>query len=98
MSGAEQSAPVPPLTAALAASQPRYDIIDQRCTHPRCTDAESGRAYRMAGECINCGTKPLVGLFTAGHEHGYNGGPCPACGCRKVRWTSLADASPETAL
>jgi hypothetical protein len=83
---------------AVPLGEPRaYDIIDERCTLPRCAEAASGLVYRMAGHCQNCGAKPLVGLFSAGHEHGYDGGPCPACGCRKIRWTELADSDPETA-
>ena len=87
----------PPLTAAIAASTgPQYDIIDQRCNH-RHHDGDT-RVYRMSGHCTNCGTRPLVGLFTAGHEStGYHG-PCPACGCRSVQWDKLADLDPDAAL
>ena len=73
-----------------------FDIIDQRCNHSSHDD--SPNVYRMAGTCYNCGTKGLVGLFTAGHDHFGKHGPCPACGCRNVQWQGLADANPETAL
>lgn len=64
-----------------------YDIVDRRCTHPNC--AGKTDAYRMVGGCYNCGAKPLIGLFTATHEHG-SGGKCPACGCERLHWDQLA--------
>ena len=69
-----------------------YDIVDCRCTHPRCHRADTGSVYRMAGACRNCGTRPLIGLFTAGHEAsgGVSGGTCPACGCERLHWDRLA--------
>jgi DNA-directed RNA polymerase subunit RPC12/RpoP len=62
-----------------------YNFVDRRCGHPRCD--EPG-VYRMVGACYNCGAKPLLGLFTAGHE--ATGGECPACGCRRLHWDRLA--------
>ena len=76
-------------------SVPPYEIVDHRCNHP---SHENDGVYRMSGHCVNCGTAPLVGLFTAGHDRFGKGGPCPACGCRQVQWDKLADDDPATAL
>ena len=78
---------------ANARAETAYDIIDRRCTHSRCAQAESGDAYRMVGRCGNCRAEPLIGLFTAGHD--AYGGNCPACGCDRLTWTRLA-SSDET--
>jgi hypothetical protein len=64
-------------------------FTDERCRHPRCAAAEKGDAYRMVGGCYNCGTEPILGLFTAGHRHG-NDGRCPVCGCSRLHWDRLA--------
>ncbi len=77
-------------------SVPSFDIVDQRCTHS--SHAASAKVYRMSGYCLNCGAAPLVGLFTAGHDRFGKDGPCPACGCRQLRWDKLADSDPATAL
>lgn len=44
--------------------------------------------YRMVGGCYNCGTIPILGLFTVGHSAA--GGDCPACGCSRLHWDQLA--------
>jgi len=50
----------------------------------------AGRAraasWRRRGRC---GTSPILGLFTAGHQHG-NGGDCPVCGVSRLHWDRLA--------
>ena len=57
-------------------------FVDRRCT---CNEPD---AYRMIGGCYNCGTSPILGLFSAGHQQG--GGECPACGCDRLHWDRLA--------
>lgn len=61
------------------------NFVDRRCGHPRCNQTS---VYRMIGGCYNCGTTPLLGLFTATHE--ASGGQCPACGCERLHWDRLA--------
>jgi hypothetical protein len=63
-------------------------FVDRRCGI--CRDAGKTDAYRMTGGCYNCGTAPILGLFTAGHEKG--GGKCPVCGCERLHWDRLATA------
>lgn len=46
----------------------------------------------MIGGCYNCGTKPILGLFTAGHEATGVGVACPVCGCSRLHWDRLATA------
>lgn len=65
-----------------------FDAIDLTCTG--CEHDSWGRVYRMIGNCVNCRTGPLIGVFTQGHE--ARGGHCPSCGCRKVMWERLARA------
>jgi hypothetical protein len=62
-------------------------FIDQRCRQSQC---EHKGVYRMIGGCYNCGTKPILGLFTAGHEVSGVSGDCPACGCTRLHWDRLA--------
>jgi hypothetical protein len=65
-------------------------FVDRRCTHRNCADKTG--VYRMVGRCLNCGTTPILGLFTSGHEHSH-GGDCPVCGVSRLHWDRLA--SPE---
>ena len=65
----------------------RRAFIDRRCRHRNC---EGKDAYRMIGSCYNCGTKPILGLFTAGHEASGISGDCPICGCTRLHWDRLA--------
>lgn len=51
--------------------------VDNRCGVPTC----SGDIYRMVGHCTNCGVKPVLILYTKGHEAlGPTSKPCPTCG------------------
>lgn len=61
-------------------------FVDRRCTYGSCVHKDG--AYRMIGNCSNCRTEPILGLFTAGHE--ALGGDCPVCGCNRLSWTRLA--------
>jgi len=72
-----------------AAPEPIPAFVDARCHH---RDCETKNAYRMIGSCYNCGTKPVLGLFTTGHEkrNGVLGEDCPVCGTRNLHWTRLA--------
>jgi hypothetical protein len=88
---------LPPTAAeSQAMTAPRYDIIDERCTHLNCAD--NTYVYRMSGSCMNCKAGPLTGLFTSDHTAFTMQSRCPACGCREVRWNKLADLDPGTAL
>ena len=60
-------------------------FLDRRCSMGACPHKG---AYRMIGACRNCGTEPILGLFTAGHE--ATGGDCPVCGCNRLHWDRLA--------
>lgn len=60
-------------------------LVDRRCGHRWC---DGKNAYRMIGGCYNCGTSPLLGLFTVTHE--AEGGDCPVCGCSRLHWNRLA--------
>jgi hypothetical protein len=51
-------------------------LVDRRCSHRSC----GGKSiYRMVGFCRNCGSGPLLMLFTSGHQ--ASPGECPLCGC-----------------
>jgi hypothetical protein len=62
-------------------------FIDRRCKHRNC---EGKDAYRMIGGCYNCGTAPILGLFTTGHQATGLSGDCPVCGCSRLHWDRLA--------
>lgn len=80
-------------------------FVDARCRDRSC---EGKNTYRMIGGCYNCGTKPLLGLFTVGHEAqgGSPGSECPVCETSRLHWDRLAtpdeipaafeDAAPAT--
>lgn len=66
---------------------PDSAFIDLRCRHRTCADKD---AYRMIGGCYNCGTTPILGLFTVGHQTSGISGDCPVCGCTDLHWERLA--------
>lgn len=88
MTAATPPESVPPLTSmpSAALKPPVSALVDRRCTYGAC--ATRTGAYRMIGGCYNCGTSPLLGLFTVTHE--AKGGDCPACGCSRLHWDRLA--------
>lgn len=61
--------------------------VDHRCTMTMC-EHRTG-IYRMVGRCGNCGTEPVLVLYTEGHTADHV--DCPVCGCRNsVRTSRLA--------
>jgi hypothetical protein len=61
-------------------------IVDRRCS--LCQRDGKTSIYRMIGGCRNCGSSPILGLFSVTHEAG--GGRCPRCGCDRLHWDRLA--------
>lgn len=66
--------------------------VDARCTHRDCLRGNNKGEYKLAGYCTNCGTEPIVGVFTVGHEAGSGvlGRKCPVCGCKRLGWRGIA--------
>lgn len=69
--------------------------IDMRCPCKKCR-RRTENIYRMVGQCINCGTKPILMLFREG-DPATAGGRCPLCGNGRVVAQRLAtpDEIPE---
>jgi hypothetical protein len=66
--------------------------VDDRCSDKKC----AGGIYRMVGTCRNCGTQPILVLYSASHRS--SDVDCPVCGCwHTVSTTRLAteDEIPE---
>lgn len=66
--------------------------LDARCTHKDCSRGNDRGEYSMTGYCTNCGTEPIIGTFTVGHEAGRGvlGKECPVCGCKCLGWRGPA--------
>lgn len=72
----------------MKATDPAF--VDATCSHAQC---RTKGTYHLSGHCTNCGTKPIIAAFTAGHEAGTDvlcPVECPACGCRRLRWSGPA--------
>ena len=69
--------------------QPDLVTLESLCILDRCTHKGT---YKMSGRCSNCGTEPIVGTFSRGHEamSGWGSPECPICGCSgKIYWKGL---------
>ncbi|SRR5579884_25913 len=62
----------------------RLLTVDGSCRNRSCNKA----TYRMIGSCYNCHTKPIVMVFSVGHD--VYALTCPVCGADKVVASRLA--------
>jgi len=68
---------------------PEPPTVIATCSHDRC---KGEGTYSMVGNCANCKTSGIVGVFTRGHEaaSGWSSPKCPVCGCSgMIYWEGL---------